>query len=58
MRQRLAARSPQLFPGYKKYLPDSLVSVEGTGRLNEITAIIHAVDSLDSYISVLLNNTP
>jgi len=49
---------PDFFQDIKKYSPDSLVSGEGTSRLNEITAIIHAVNSLDSYISVLLNITP
>ena len=43
---------PDFFQDIKSLSPDSLIAGEGSSRLNEITAILHAVDSLNEKLDL------
>ena len=43
---------PDYFEDIKKLSPDSLIAAEGTTRLNEITAIMNRVDSLEKRLNM------
>lgn len=43
---------PDFFQDIKSFSPDSLIAGEGSSRLKEITAILHAVDSLSEKLDL------